>query len=84
MDCSAGLSAAEWLASVTEEDLVQVLFDYGEERFARRIANAVVTQRVEKPLTTTRQFVDLLVEAIPLKKSISTRQREAFRQSGSP
>jgi 16S rRNA (cytosine1402-N4)-methyltransferase len=82
MDCSAGLSAAEWLASVTEEDLVQVLFDYGEERFARRIANAVVTQRVEKPLTTTRQFVDLLVEAIPFKekhKHPATRSFQAVR-----
>lgn len=82
MDCSAGLSAAEWLASVTEEDLVQVLFDYGEERFARRIANAVVTQRVEKPLTTTRRFVDLLVEAIPFKekhKHPATRSFQAVR-----
>ena len=82
MDCSAGLSAAEWLASVTEEDLVQVLFDYGEERFARRIANAVVTQRVEKPLTTTRQFVDLLIEAIPFKekhKHPATRSFQAVR-----
>ena len=37
MDCSSGLSAAEWLASVPEQDLVRVLYDYGEERFARRI-----------------------------------------------
>jgi len=68
MDCSSGMSAAEWLASVSEEDLVRVLFDYGEERFARRIANAVVTQRIDKPLETTQQFVDLLIEAIPNSK----------------
>ncbi len=82
MDCTTGLSAAEWLASVTEEDLVQVLFDYGEERFARRIANAVVTQRAEKPLVTTQQFVDLLVEAIPFKekhKHPATRSFQAVR-----
>ena len=82
MDCSSGLSAAEWLASVSEQDLVRVLFDYGEERFARRIANAVVTQRLEKPLETTRQFVDLLVEAIPFKekhKHPATRSFQAVR-----
>ena len=82
MDCSSGLSAAEWLASVSEQDLVRVLFDYGEERFARRIANAVVTQRLEKPLETTKQFVDLLVEAIPFKekhKHPATRSFQAVR-----
>lgn len=82
MDCSAGQSAAEWLASVSEEDLVRVLFDYGEERFARRIARAVVTQRIEKPLATTQQFVDLLIAAIPLKekhKHPATRSFQAVR-----
>lgn len=82
MDSSSGLSAAEWLASVSEQDLVRVLFDYGEERFARRIANAVVTKRDEQPLETTRQFVDLLVEAIPFKekhKHPATRSFQAVR-----
>lgn len=82
MDANSGFSAAEWLASVAEEELVQVLFDYGEERFARRIAHAVVTQRLKKPLTTTRQFVDLLVEAIPFKekhKHPATRSFQAVR-----
>lgn len=82
MDCSSGLSAAEWLASVSEEDLVRVLFEYGEERFARRIANAVVTQRIDKPLETTQQFVDLLIEAIPFKekhKHPATRSFQAVR-----
>ena len=82
MDCSVGQSAAEWLASVSEKDLVQVLFTYGEERFARRIANAVVTQRLEQPLETTQQFVDLLVEAIPFKekhKHPATRSFQAVR-----
>lgn len=82
MDCSSGLSAAEWLARVSEEDLIRVLFDYGEERFARRIARAVVTQRLEKPLVTTQQFVDLLIEAIPFKekhKHPATRSFQAVR-----
>ncbi len=82
MDCSSGLSAAEWLASVSEQDLVRVLYDYGEERFARRIAAAVVAQRLETPLETTKQFVDLLVEAIPFRekhKHPATRSFQAVR-----
>jgi len=82
MDCSSGLSAAEWLASVSEQDLVRVLYDYGEERFARRIAAAIVAQRLEAPLVTTKQFVDLLVEAIPFRekyKHPATRSFQAVR-----
>ncbi len=82
MDCTTGLSAAEWLATVSEKDLVQVLFDYGEEKFARRIANAVVTQRLETKLETTKQFSDLVVEAIPYKekhKHPATRTFQAVR-----
>lgn len=82
MDCSSGLSAAEWLAVVPEQELVQVLFDYGEERFARRIAHAVVTQRLEKRLETTKQFSDLVTEAIPVKekhKHPATRSFQAVR-----
>lgn len=82
MDCSSGASAAEWLAQVAEQELVQVLFDYGEERFARRIANAVVTQRLESPLETTKQFADLVVAAVPFKekhKHPATRSFQAVR-----
>jgi len=82
MDCSQGVSAAEWLATVSEQDLIRVLYDYGEERFARRIAAAVVEQRIEVPLETTQQFVGLLVEAIPFKekhKHPATRSFQAVR-----
>ncbi|NOQ13021.1 MAG: 16S rRNA (cytosine(1402)-N(4))-methyltransferase RsmH [Methyloprofundus sp.] len=82
MDCSTGVSAAEWLAQVPEQELVQVLFDYGEERFARRIAHAVVTQRLENTLQTTKQFADLVTEAIPFKekhKHPATRSFQAVR-----
>lgn len=82
MDCSSGLSAAEWLASVSEQGLVRVLYDYGEERFARRIAAAIVAQRLEAPLVTTKQFVDLLVAVIPFRekhKHPATRSFQAVR-----
>lgn len=82
MDYTSGVSAAEWLAVVSEEELVQVLFDYGEEKFARRIANAVVTQRLESKLETTKQFSDLVVAAIPFRekhKHPATRSFQAVR-----
>jgi len=82
MDTSAGVSAAEWLATVSEDDLMHVLFDYGEEKFARRIASAVVTQRIESPLVTTKQFSDLVVDAIPFRekhKHPATRSFQAVR-----
>ena len=62
--------------------LVQVLFDYGEEKFARRIAGAVIAQRLESPLETTKQFSDLVVEAIPFRekhKHPATRSFQAVR-----
>ena len=67
---------------VSEKDLVWVLFEFGEERSARRIAKAVVEQRKEQPIDTTRQLVDLLVEAIPFKekhKHPATRSFQAIR-----
>lgn len=82
MDCSSGVSAAQWLADVSEQELMQVLFDYGEERFARRIAHAVVTQRLEIPLETTKQFADLVVAAVPFRekhKHPATRSFQAVR-----
>ncbi len=82
MDCSTGLSAAEWLAEVSEQELMHVLFDYGEERFARRIAHAVITQRLETTLQTTKQFADLVIQAIPIKekhKHPATRSFQAVR-----
>jgi len=45
MDPGSGVSAAQWLATVGEGDLVKVLKDYGEERYAKRIAAAIVSAR---------------------------------------
>jgi 16S rRNA (cytosine1402-N4)-methyltransferase len=82
MDNTSGLSAAEWLATVSEKDLVQVLFDYGEERFARRIAKAVIMTRSETPLTTTKQLAELISNAVPYVdkfKHPATRSFQAIR-----
>ena len=65
MDPSRGLTAAQVLATYDEADLARVLRDWGEERFARRIAGAVVRSRVTAPLTRTSELVDLVRAAIP-------------------
>lgn len=65
MDASAGQSAAEWLANATEETLVSVLRDYGEERHARKIARFIVEDREKYPITTTNQLAELTRRAIP-------------------
>jgi 16S rRNA (cytosine1402-N4)-methyltransferase len=82
MDSTADLTAALWLAQVDEKELVRVLFEYGEERFARRIARAIVETRAGKPLTTTRELVALIEEVIPMRekhKHPATRSFQAIR-----
>lgn len=65
MDPSSHPSAAEWLAHVKEQDLVQVLKEYGEERYAKRIAAAIIAARKEQPLETTRQLAEIIKKANP-------------------
>jgi 16S rRNA (cytosine1402-N4)-methyltransferase len=82
MDGSADLTAAKWLSKVDEKELVRVLFEYGEERFARRIAHAIVETRAEKPLTTTRELARLIEGVIPKRekhKHPATRSFQAIR-----
>lgn len=84
MDNTAGLSAQQWLAIVTEQQLVKVLFEYGEERFARRIASSIVAERKVNPIVTTRHLARLVENAIPSKskelyKHPATRTFQAIR-----
>ncbi|MDG1164949.1 MAG: 16S rRNA (cytosine(1402)-N(4))-methyltransferase RsmH [Porticoccaceae bacterium] len=65
MDTSRGLSAAEWIASADEQEIARVIKEYGEERFARRMASAVVRERVKKPITGTVQLAGILAAAHP-------------------
>ena len=60
MNTSEGATAAEWLAGVSQQELADVLFRYGEEPSARRIAAAIVRVRATQPLTTTRELADLV------------------------
>ncbi len=62
---SAGPTAAVELASLSEEMLAQAFFDYGEERFSRRIARRIVETRKKEPIQTTRQLAELVRQSVP-------------------
>ncbi len=82
MDSNSGISAEQWLASVDEKTLIKVLFEYGEERFARRIARAIVEKRSELSINSTRQLAELIENAVPVKdkyKHAATRSFQAIR-----
>ena len=82
MDNSSGITAAEWLATVDENLLAEVLRDYGEERFAKQIARAVVTARAIQPIHTTRQLVELAGKAVRTREAgqnPATRTFQAIR-----
>jgi 16S rRNA (cytosine1402-N4)-methyltransferase len=65
MDQSTGLTAADILNTYDARQLARVLREFGEEKFASRIAKAIVRQRVGKPFATTSELVELLYDVIP-------------------
>lgn len=65
MDQSKGKSARELLAELSGEQISKILREYGEERFATRIARAIVEKRQEAPLETSKQLVEIVRESIP-------------------
>ena len=67
MNPQQGLSAATWIASATESEMLDVLWEYGDERFARRIVRSILETRDEKPLVTTLQLANLISAAVPRK-----------------
>lgn len=82
MDNSRGQTAAEWLASAEEADIAQVLKEYGEERFGKRIANAIVNAREEAPITRTLQLAEIVSAANPKwekNKHPATRSFQGIR-----
>ncbi|ERH64212.1 MULTISPECIES: 16S rRNA (cytosine(1402)-N(4))-methyltransferase RsmH [Pantoea] len=82
MDPTRGQSAAEWLQSAEEADIAFVLKTYGEERFAKRIARAIVERNREQPMTRTKELADLIAAATPVKdkfKHPATRSFQAIR-----
>lgn len=82
MDTSRGLTAAQWLETVDEGLLTEVIRDYGEERFAKQIARAVIVAREIQPIQTTGQLVELVGKTVRTRetgKNPATRTFQAIR-----
>jgi len=77
MNCR-GPSAMELVAGLGEKELADILFRYGEEKFARRIADAIVRERQQRPITTTGQLADIIREAVP---AVARRDGHPARKS---
>jgi len=65
MDTSQGQSAAQWLQAAAEEEIANVIYQYGEEKFSRRMARAIVKARAQAPITGTLQLAEIIKEANP-------------------
>ena len=82
MNPEQGQSAAAWLAAASETEITRVLQEYGEERYARRIARAIVHARAQKPLLRTVQLAQVIAEAHPAwqpGRHPATRSFQAIR-----
>jgi len=82
MDTTRGMTAAQWLATAEEGLLAEVIRDYGEERFARQVARAIVAAREIEPIETTGQLVDIVGKTVRTRepgKNPATRTFQAIR-----
>jgi 16S rRNA (cytosine1402-N4)-methyltransferase len=82
MDVSRGITAGQWLATASENQIGEVIRTYGEERFARQIARAVVAARSRGALDTTRQLAQIVEDAVRTREpgqDPATRTFQAIR-----
>jgi len=82
MNPGQGQSAADWLMTASEQEISDVLWRLGEEKYARRIARRIVELRVEEPLIDTRQLAELIRQCVPAgreRKHPATRSFQAIR-----
>jgi 16S rRNA (cytosine1402-N4)-methyltransferase len=82
MDTSRGATAAEWLAGADERDIREVIRNYGEERFAKQIAAAIVAARARGAVTTTRELAGIVAKAVRTREpgqDPATRTFQALR-----
>ena len=79
MNPGAGVSAADFIASAAEEEIARVFKEYGEERFAKRMARAVVLRRAEQPFTRTADLAQVLIVANPAWEKGKNPATRAFQ-----
>jgi 16S rRNA (cytosine1402-N4)-methyltransferase len=82
MDPTRGVSAAEWLAAATEQQIREAIGGYGEERFAKQVAKAIVDARAREPLVRTEQLAAVVAAAVRTREAgqnPATRTFQALR-----
>lgn len=82
MDPDSGISAADWLATASEEEISEVIRNYGEERFAKSIARALVAARQKEAIRSTGQLANLIAAAVRKREPgqhPATRSFQAIR-----
>jgi 16S rRNA (cytosine1402-N4)-methyltransferase len=82
MDATTGETAADAVARLAEQELADAIFTFGEERFSRRIARAIVDARAEEPITRTGQLAAIVRRAVPKRHTRidpATRTFQALR-----
>ncbi len=82
MDQTRGQSAADWINTASEDDIIRVFREYGEERFAKRMARAIIAERQKTPFTRTKHLAEVIKEANPAwekGKHPATRAFQAIR-----
>ena len=81
LDQSLGVTAADLVNGMTEEELVHIFEKYGEEMYAKKIARVIVSQRLKRPIKTTGQLTNLISKAVPARGNIhpATRVFQALR-----
>ena len=82
MDQTRGQSAADWVNSANEDEITWVFKEYGEERFAKRMARAIIAERQKSPFTRTKHLAEVIKEANPAwekGKHPATRAFQAIR-----
>ncbi len=82
MDTTRGLTAAQWLSAASQEEIGEVIWAYGEERFAKQIARAIVAARTHSALVGTRQLAQIVASAVRTREpgqDPATRTFQALR-----
>lgn len=82
MDPESGPSAAQWLMQASEKEIGEVIKNYGEERFAKQIARAIVAARSQRPVQRTRELAEIVAKAVPTREprqDPATRTFQAIR-----
>lgn len=79
MDPDSGVSVAEWLAHAEEKDIARVVKEYGEERFAKRVARNICMERVRAPILTTQRLAAIVEQAVPTREPGQHRATRTFQ-----